>query len=119
MPYREFQEHSMLGDDFDVLVIHPILLHFFCAKQLITIRIEIYNDVWELGSSKRNRIKGKTTLNFELVGERFPEVLTDSFFNGLEDYEVYLRRDQEILKKAGVIGVVTQERPGSILGVFY
>lgn len=119
MPYRESQESSMLGDDFDVLVIHPILLHFFCAKQLLTIKIEEYNDVWGLGSTGRHRIKGKTTLNFELVGERFPEVLTDPFFNGLEDYEVYLRRNNEILKKSGVIGVTTAANPRRIRGAFY
>ena len=112
MPEYSNTRESPVGKDFDVLVIHPVLLDFIIAERVFDTTIRPFTEVWDMGNeSGRHRVWGKSSKSFKLFGDF-------SVLPG-EEWEIYAREDEQILYKVGVIALLTSWGPSEIQGVLY
>jgi hypothetical protein len=112
MPSTTTTRESPVGEDFDVLVIHPVLLDFVIAERIFDTIIRPYSEVWDMGNeSGRHRVYGMSQKTFKLFGDF-------SIYPG-EEWEIYARKNEQILYKVGVIALLTSWGPSEIQGVLY
>jgi hypothetical protein len=112
MPEYSNTRESPVGNTFDVLVVHPVLLDFIIAERVFDTVIQPYNDIWDMGNeSGKHRIMGKKSKYFKLFGDF-------SVLPG-EEWEIYAREDEQILYKVGVIALIISWGPSEIQGVLY
>lgn len=112
MPQTSYTRESPVGKDFDVLVIHPVLLDFIIAERAFDTIIRTYSEVWDMGNeSNKHRVWGKSSKSFRLLGDFsvWPN----------EGWEIYAREKEQILYKVGMIDFLTSWGPSEIQGLLY
>lgn len=112
MPQTSHTRESPVGKDFDVLVIHPVLLNFITAERVFDTITRSYTDVWDMvNTNGKHRVMGKSSKSFKLLGDFsvWPK----------EEWEIYAREKEQIIYKVGVIALLTSWGPNEIQGVLY
>jgi hypothetical protein len=120
VPSQTLESWSQEGEDYDVLVMHPRTLEFFCASQIHRKMVKHYQNIHELGSTTSHRVHGKTDVEFILIGESLPEINSKRTCgdNWLCDYEIYTRKNEQIIRMEGVVGWINVSSPTKIEGFF-